>query len=464
MRYKKIIIAAGTRPNFVKAAPLLRAFKALPKAKRPKVLLLHTGQHYDYLMSKVFFEDLEIPQPDIFLNVKAQTPAGQTGEIIDKFRKVLAVQKPGLVMVVGDVTGTLACALAAKMSGIAVAHVEAGLRSYDNTMPEERNRVLTDHVSDLLFTSCPEAEGNLLKEGIARKKIFFAGNVMIDSLKAEILKAEGRINLTTKAELLKAEGRINLTTKAESLKAEGRNTKGRRQNKLQYEGGKTLRRLGLEEGGRIMPYVLLTLHRPGNVDDPKVLSPILKAFEQIAKEVAVVFPAHPRTLERLGTNAKFKLQIADIKSQKTGNEISNSSKTRGKSTIQSTVFSLPVRGLQIVPPLGYLDFISLQSRAVCVFTDSGGVQEETSFMGVPCFTVRNNTERPVTVRLGTNQIIGIKPGAILKAWNECKMQIAKGRNQKKEIGNRKSPNCKSGIPKWDGKAAERIVKTIINVQ
>ncbi|MDP2806943.1 MAG: UDP-N-acetylglucosamine 2-epimerase, partial [bacterium] len=183
MRYKKIILVAGTRPNFVKAAPLLRAFKALPKSRRPKVLLLHTGQHYDYLMSKVFFEDLNIPKPDIFLNVKAQTPAGQTDEIINKFQKALAVQKPDLVMVVGDVTGTLACALAAKMSGIPVAHVEAGLRSYDNTMPEELNRVLTDHVSDLLFTSCPEARGNLLKEGIAGNRIHFAGNVMIDSLK-----------------------------------------------------------------------------------------------------------------------------------------------------------------------------------------------------------------------------------------------------------------------------------------
>ena len=181
MRYKKIIIVAGTRPNFVKAAPLLRAFKALPKAERPKVLLLHTGQHYDYLMSKIFFKDLNIPRPDIFLNVKSRTPAGQVDEIIAKFQKALAVQKPDLVVVVGDVTGTMACALAAKMSGVKVAHVEAGLRSYDQSMPEERNRVLTDHVSDLLFTSCPEARGNLLKEGIDGRKIRFVGNVMIDT-------------------------------------------------------------------------------------------------------------------------------------------------------------------------------------------------------------------------------------------------------------------------------------------
>jgi UDP-N-acetylglucosamine 2-epimerase (non-hydrolysing) len=441
MRYKKIIIVAGTRPNFVKAAPLLRAFKALPRLKRPKVLLLHTGQHYDHLMSKVFFEDLNIPKPDIFLNVKARTPAGQTGEIIARFQKVLAAQKPDLVMVVGDVTGTMACALAARMSFIPVAHVEAGLRSYDQSMPEERNRVLTDHVSDLLFTSCPEARGNLLKEGIAGGKIHFAGNVMIDSLKAEILKAEGR-----------------------------------RPNKLQYKGRKILAGLGLEEGGMIIPYVLLTLHRPGNVDEPKVLGPILKAFEQIAKEVAVVFPAHPRTRQNIE------------------GRISNNTKARGKSRIQSPVFSLPASGLRIVPPLGYLDFIALQRNALCVFTDSGGVQEETSFLNVPCFTVRHNPERPVTVSLGTNRIIGTKPEAILEAWSRFKKhkweigntQIgngkwemgngkAEGKNQKRKTeklvlskaglpNKRMDVKRQTSIPRWDGHAAERIVETIINEQ
>lgn len=447
MRYKKIIIVAGTRPNFVKAAPLLRAFKALPKANRPEVLLLHTGQHYDHLMSKIFFQDLEIPKPDLFLNVKSRTPAGQTDEIIAKFQKVLAVQKPDLVMVVGDVTGTMACALAAKMSFIPVAHVEAGLRSYDQSMPEERNRVLTDHVSDLLFTSCPEARGNLLKEGIAGRKIRFAGNVMIDTLKAEILKAEGRKNLTTKAEL---------------LKAEGRNTKCRRQDKLQYEGRIILSQLGLVKGDRIQPYVLLTLHRPGNVDDPKVLGPILKAFEKIGKEVTVVFPAHPRTLERLKIKAKGRKQIKERGNGKS--EIGN-----GRS------------GLRIVPPLGYLDFIALQQNALCVFTDSGGVQEETSFLNVPCFTVRNNTERPVTVSLGTNKIIGTRPGAILKAWGKLKRQKAELKNGEMgngKIGKRKAYSRKhtaysvplkadslkrrASIPKWDGHAAERIVEILVS--
>jgi UDP-N-acetylglucosamine 2-epimerase (non-hydrolysing) len=393
MRYKKIIIVAGTRPNFVKAAPLLRAFKALPKSRRPRVLLLHTGQHYDYLMSKVFFEDLKIPKPDIFLDVGARTPAGQVDEIITKFQKVLAQKKPDLVMVVGDVTGTLACALAAKMSGIAVAHVEAGLRSYDDTMPEERNRVLTDHVSDLLFTSCPEGRGNLLKEGIAGKKIHFAGNVMMDTLKAESHKAQSR--------------------------------------KLIYQ-------LGLQKGKDILPYVLLTLHRPGNVDDPKVLSPILKAFQKIAKEVTVVFPAHPRTLKYL----KAYNLAGKLKNGKS--EIGN-----GKS------------GLHIVPPLGYLDFIALQQNALCVFTDSGGVQEETSFLNVPCFTVRNNTERPVTVELGTNQIIGTKPEAILEAWSKFKSVQGTGDSvQHKAV----SLKRRALIPRWDGRAAERIVDTLTNAK
>ncbi len=337
IKYKKIILVAGTRPNFVKAAPLLRAFKALPKAERPKVLLLHTGQHYDYLMSKIFFKDLNIPRPDIFLNVKSRTPAGQVDEIIAKFQKALAAQKPDLVMVVGDVTGTMACALAAKMSGVKVAHVEAGLRSYDQSMPEERNRVLTDHVSDLLFTSCPEARGNLLKEGIDGRKIRFVGNVMIDTLQNQ---------------------------------------------KSKIKNQNILSKLGLQNKGGITPYCLLTLHRPGNVDDPKVLGPILKAFQKISKEVTVVFPAHPRTLERLKTKAEGSnstpLRVKNGKS-----EIGN-----GKS------------GLRIVPPLGYLDFIALQQSALCVFTDSGGVQEETSFLDVPCFTVRENTERPVTVEPG----------------------------------------------------------------
>ncbi|MDO9390512.1 MAG: UDP-N-acetylglucosamine 2-epimerase (non-hydrolyzing) [bacterium] len=420
MHYKKIILVAGTRPNFVKAAPLLRAFKALPKAKRPKVLLLHTGQHYDHLMSQIFFQDLEIPRPDIFLNVKSRTPAGQVDEIIAKFQKVLAAQKPDLVMVVGDVTGTMACALAAKMSGVKVAHVEAGLRSYDQSMPEERNRVLTDHVSDLLFTSCPEARGNLLKEGIAGRKIHFAGNVMIDTLKTEIPKIKNK---------------------------------------------KYLSKLGLVKGDRIQPYVLLTLHRPGNVDDPKVLGPILKAFEKIARETTVIFPAHPRTLKMLISRGRGN----EYRILKTEDGISNNTKTRSKSSIQSSVFSLPVRGLRIVPPLGYLDFIALQQNAVCVFTDSGGVQEETSFLNVPCFTVRENTERPVTVSLGTNKIIGTKPGAILEAWGKLKRQKAELTNGEMGNGNIGKPKADSlkrraSIPRWDGHAAERIVKTIVNEQ
>lgn len=399
IKYKKIIIVAGARPNFVKVSPLLKAFKALPKAKRPGILLLHTGQHYDYLMSKVFFEDLNIPKPDIFLNVKARTTAGQTDEIITKFQKVLAVQKPDLVIVVGDVTGTMACALAAKLSGNPVAHVEAGLRSYDQTMPEELNRVLTDHISDLLFTSCPEALGNLLKEGIPKTKIHFAGNVMIDTLKTEIPKIKNK---------------------------------------------RCLNKLGLVKGDRIQPYVILTLHRPSNVDDPKVLGPIVKAFEQIAEETTVIFPAHPRTLERLKTKTNGSPSTVRHCSPQAPLRVKN-----GKSEIGNSK-----NRLKIVLPLGYLDFIALQQHAVCVFTDSGGVQEETSFLKVPCFTVRPNTERPVTVELGTNKVIGTKPGAILKAWGKFKSVQPTAYSRQR----------KTSIPRWDGHAAERIVKTIVNEQ
>ena len=474
MRYKKIIIVAGTRPNFVKAAPLLRAFRALPKANRPRVLLLHTGQHYDHLMSKIFFQDLEIPRPDIFLNVKARTPAGQVDEIIAKFQKVLAVQKPDLVMVVGDVTGTMACALAAKMSGVKVAHVEAGLRSYDQSMPEERNRVLTDHVSDLLFTSCPEARGNLLKEGIAGKKIHFAGNVMIDTLKTALRQDFDKLSLSAQGTKAKGSPSTRLRQSFDKL------SPATQPGSSGHKGRKILAGLGLEEGGRIIPYVLLTLHRPGNVDDPRVLGPILKAFEQIAGETTVIFPAHPRTLKMLISRGRGN----EYRILKTEDGISNNTKTRSKSRIQSLVFSLPARGLRIVPPLGYLDFIALQQNALCVFTDSGGVQEETSFLNVPCFTVRNNTERPVTVSLGTNQIIGTKPEAILEAWGKFKKQPfdrLRARKQKWEIGNGKigkhkaysikhmaysiqlkadSLKRKASIPRWDGHAAERIVETL----
>ncbi|MEK9132219.1 MAG: UDP-N-acetylglucosamine 2-epimerase (non-hydrolyzing) [Patescibacteria group bacterium] len=355
----KIIFVAGARPNFMKIAPLMAQFKRQPRIKS---LLVHTGQHYDKKMSRVFFDDLKIPKPNVNLGVGSGTQAEQTGKILIEFDKILEREKPDLVVVVGDVNSTVACSLAAAKRGIKVAHVEAGLRSFDWTMPEEINRVLTDKLSDLLFCTEGSAVKNLRAEGIAKSKIFFVGNVMIDTLLANKKLAE----------------------------------KSRILADLKLTGKK---------------YAVLTLHRPSNVDDKKNLGKLITTVQKIAKKIPVVFPVHPRTQKNMAA------------------------------------WKISGTGINIIQPLGYLDFLKLMSDAQMVLTDSGGIQEETTILGVPCLTLRQNTERPVTVKEGTNQVIGMDEKKILAAVSKIlKEQVRKKR-----------------IPKfWDGKAAQRIAKIIIN--
>ena len=365
----KILCVAGARPNFMKIAPILRAFAKDP---RFSAKLVHTGQHYDEKLSKVFFEDLKIPRPDIQLEVGSGSHAQQTAEIMRRFEPVLEAEQPEGVLVVGDVNSTVACAvvtskfflekpfryLGKERSRPLMIHVEAGLRSFDDDMPEEINRKLTDAVSDLLYVSDPAGMKNLEKEGAGADRAVFVGNVMIDTLVAARAEAEKSAVLGT---------------------------------------------LGLEAGR----YGLVTLHRPSNVDDPVALGKLLDTLSEIAKELPLVFPVHPRTRKRLSD--------AGI-------------------VLDSKRFSL-------IEPQGYLDFMKLTASAKCVLTDSGGVQEETTVLGVPCITLRDNTERPVTVEEGTNQLVGTEREAILKAYGRI--------DEVKKAGR---------VPRfWDGKSATRIV-------
>lgn len=359
---KTILNIVGARPNFVKIAPLMEAYKAHPSL-RP--LLIHTGQHYDPAMSDLFFRQLGIPEPDMNLEVGSGTHAAQTAEIMRAFEPVVLKHLPAAVLVVGDVNSTIACGLVAAKLGVKLIHVEAGLRSGDRTMPEEINRILTDALSDLLF--CTEQSGvdNLLREGVAREKIRLVGNVMIDSLLKHRVKAS-------------ASGILD--------------------------------RLGLKP----REYAVLTLHRPANVDDPVILRELFEAFEVIQHEMPIVFPVHPRA--RAGLL---------------------------KALPSDTAARLP--RLLMTEPAGYLDFLHLMAKARLVLTDSGGIQEETTILGVPCLTLRDNTERPVTVEFGTNQIVGRKSSVILKAFRgiiSC------------EGTESRTP------PLWDGHAAERIVDSI----
>ncbi len=354
----------------MKIAPLLRELRARPD--RFDVRLVHTGQHYDDLMSDVFFEDLEIPPPEIHLGVGSGSHAQQTARIMEAFEKTLAGERPDWVVVVGDVNSTLACSVvAAKMSPpIRVAHVEAGLRSRDRTMPEEINRIVTDALSDLLFTTSPDADRNLIAEGVARRRIHRVGNLMIDTLRRFAARADS---------------------------------------------SDILRRLGVAP-----PYALLTLHRPSNVDDLDALRRILAALEILARELPIVFPVHPRTrkmIEALGPRAPS---------------------GRGDAPA-------PRPGPRLIEPLGYLDFLHLQKRARLVLTDSGGIQEETSILGVPCLTLRANTERPITLARGTNRLVGSDTGRIVAAARAILRSPA--------------PRPKA-IPLWDGRAAGRIAAVL----
>jgi UDP-N-acetylglucosamine 2-epimerase (non-hydrolysing) len=360
----KIVNIVGARPNFMKIVALFGAYKSY---KEIEPVLVHTGQHYDEQMSKLFFRELEIPEPDINLEVGSSSHAVQTAEIMRRFEPVVLEQKPDAVLVVGDVNSTIACGLVAVKLGVKVVHVEAGLRSFDRTMPEEINRILTDAISDLLF--CPEQSGvdNLLREGVAKEKVFLVGNVMIDTLMRHRQKAEASHIL------------------------EG----------LRLYGGK---------------YAVLTLHRPANVDDVEVFCRILDAIDVIQKHMPVVFPIHPRTRKNL-LKASLNERIAGMKS------------------------------LILTDPLSYLDFLKLMSSARVVLTDSGGIQEETIILKIPCLTLRQNTERPVTVEIRANQVVGTDTQRILDAF--------------KKVMN--SQNLNAGVPTlWDGRAAERIVKILLD--
>jgi len=379
----KVINVVGTRPNFMKIAPIIRQMRRSPATFKP--ILVHTGQHYDYEMSRVFFKDLELSEPDIYLEIGSGTHAEQTGKVMIEFEKVLIREKPDLVVVVGDVNSTLAAALSAVKLHIPVAHVEAGLRSRDREMPEEINRVLTDAISDYLFTPSPDAHENLRREGIPEEKIFFVGNVMVDTLLWSKEKAR-------KSDIL---ARLGLITKNDSRAAD---------------------------------YTLLTLHRPSNVDNKKSLKRILDALWEIQKRIKIIFPIHPRTRRKL---REFGYQSF----------LSNSG--QWDSTIQS--LNWQTNSVILTPPLAYLDFLKLEMKAKLIMTDSGGIQEEATILGVPCLTLRETTERPVTVTEGTNVVVGNDGNRIIKEA----LKILGGERKRG-----KRPQF------WDGGAAERIVKIL----
>jgi UDP-N-acetylglucosamine 2-epimerase (non-hydrolysing) len=374
----KLAFVVGTRPNFMKAAPVLaelRRRQALGKAPGVEAIVVHTGQHYDSAMSDVFFRDLELPPPDEYLGVGSGPHGRQTAKVMAAFEEVCERRRPDAVVVPGDVNSTMACALVAAKMGIPVAHLEAGLRSFDRTMPEEVNRVVTDQVSDLLLTTCEDANANLRREGLGGRTIRLVGNPMIDSLVAGLRR-------------LGAE-RTPLASRA--------------------SGGGT-------------PCVLVTLHRPGNVDEVESIAPIVEGLERVARRAVVLFPVHPRTADKL---------------HGIGERIPSEDNFKGGSL---------AAGLYLLPPLPYPEFIGVMRSSTLVLTDSGGVQEETTFLGVPCATLRPNTERPVTVTIGTNELVGRNPDAIERAANVA----ITGRWKR------------GSIPAlWDGKASERIVDALL---
>ena len=358
----KIISVVGARPNFIKLAPLDKEFSKYKEKFCHKIC--HTGQHFDEKMSKVFFEDLDLPEPDYYLGVGSGSHAVQTAKIIIEFEKVLIKEKPDLIIVYGDVNSTMACSIVASKLNIKIAHVESGLRSFDRRMPEEINRIITDKLSDLLFVSEESGLKNLAKEGIDKSKIFFVGNIMIDSL----VKYQHKI-----------------------------------------DNSKIINKLLLKKND----YVLATFHRPSNVDSDTDIKSLINLLNEISNRQKIIFPVHPRTLNKIDEIKIF-------------NEISPN--------------------IIITNPLGYFDFLCLIKHALTIITDSGGVQEESTFMNVQCITMRDNTERPVTIDIGTNQLAGSNHLSVKKIANN----IFNG-------------NVKNGqIPKlWDGKTASRIINILL---
>ena len=357
----KVMHVVGARPNFMKVAPIMREMTRY--AQEFEQILVHTGQHYDANMSQVFLEELGLPMPNVNLGVGSGSHAWQTAQVMLRFEPVVTEYRPDWVIVVGDVNSTLACTLVCAKLAVKVAHVEAGLRSFDRTMPEEHNRLLTDQIADLLFTPSRDADHNLHREGIPLERVHFVGNVMIDTLVHLLPKAEKRWPIQRE--------KLNLSS-----------------------------------------YILVTLHRPLNVDDPSTLGEIMAALVEIGQDIPVVFPVHPRTCQRLADNRKWPLEES---------------------------------ALHLIEPLGYLDFLALEMHASLVLTDSGGMQEETTYLGVPCLTARPNTERPVTITHGTNRLVASKREDLVNAVRDAL--------------NTKWPTRDTRRPAlWDGRAAERIVQ------
>jgi UDP-N-acetylglucosamine 2-epimerase (non-hydrolysing) len=349
----RILHVVGARPNFMKVAPVYRAILE----RGHEQTLVHTGQHYDSRMSDVFFKELEIPEPDENLNVGSGSHAQQTAAIMSSFEPAVLAHKPDIVLVYGDVNSTVAATLVCSKIGIRVGHVESGLRSFDRGMPEEINRLVTDQLADMLFTPSTDGDDNLAREGIAKEKVFFVGNVMIDTL-------------------------IRLLPRADEAFS------------------KLKEKLSLDSFG------LITLHRPANVDDPSVFLPMLKELDCLSRDLPLIFPVHPRTRQ------KWSAQLEQCSPH-----------------------------LRVIEPLGYLEFLGLQKNATIVITDSGGIQEETTYLGTPCLTLRENTERPITVTVGTNVLIG-------SDWALLRKQFCRALSGGfKEAGR---------PPLWDGKASERI--------
>jgi UDP-N-acetylglucosamine 2-epimerase (non-hydrolysing) len=375
----KILLVAGARPNFMKIAPIHRALSITRQApphddsggRHPffQWKIVHTGQHYDYEMSQSFFDDLELPRPDFFLETGSGSHAVQTAKVMTAFEDVCEKEKPNLVIVVGDVNSTLACSIVAKKLFIKVAHVEAGLRSFDMTMPEEINRIVTDAIADYFFVTERSAVDNLVREGKSRDRIFFVGHVMVDNLLYQF-------NQLSAADV------------------------------SQYPSYQLKNDLG--------KYIFLTLHRPSNVDQRETLAEIAEALNQISVDMPIVFPVHPRTRMMLDA---FSITLS--------NRVS------------------------LLPPLGFKESLNLWKNAILVITDSGGLQEETTVLGVPCLTLRENTERPITVELGTNTLAGNKKETILR----CYEQIMRDGARPASIP-----------PKWDGRAAKRIVEILFNLK
>ena len=350
-----ILHVVGARPNFVKMAPVIA--EARTRFGEAESVIVHTGQHYDQAMSEIFFSELGVPAPDHMLGVGSGSHAEQTARVLERLEPVLRDERPDVVLVPGDVNSTLAAALCAARLGLPVGHVESGLRSFDRSMPEEINRIVADHLSQLLFLHSPEAEDNLRAEGVADDRFQFVGNTMIDTLVA----LEER-----------------------------------------FRGRGAARELGVEPGA----FLLVTLHRPALVDGP-LLGEAMAALARVAVDMPVIFPVHPRTRKMLGADAP--------------------------------------PGVRLIDPVGYLDFLSLEADAAAVLTDSGGIQEETTYLGIPCFTLRDNTERPVTVRAGTNTLLGLDPGRIAEIPG-----LLGGLG-----GERPQPP-----EKWDGKASERVADVL----